>query len=123
MEYQTIHLPPIGKPRMTRRDKWARRACVQTYWRWKDLLLAMIRPYKPNATSFSFRAYFKFPESYSAKKKGLLLGKPHDKKPDIDNILKALLDALFKNDSGIASVKAEKFWDDGRGERLEVAIA
>lgn len=47
----------------------------------------------------------------------------HRAKPDRDNIDKALLDALFNDDSGIASGLIEKRWDDGNGPRIEAVFS
>lgn len=42
---------PVAKPRMTKRDKWAKRPCVMKYWAWCDLVRFA---YKKQAK----RAYF-----------------------------------------------------------------
>ena len=47
------------------------------------------------------------PQSYSNKKKKELEGQPHTKKPDLDNLVKAVLDAL--ND-GVAYTDDSKIW-------------
>jgi Holliday junction resolvase RusA-like endonuclease len=39
-------------------------------------------------------AYFQIPESVSQKKRDALVGQPVGKKPDIDNIIKSILDGL-----------------------------
>ena len=40
-----------------------------------------------------------------------MMGKPHKVKPDIDNLLKAVMDALIENDQSVYRVTAMKFWD------------
>lgn len=50
------------------------------------------------------------PPSWSAKKKEFYNGKPHQVKPDIDNYLKAFMDALCSDDSYIFDAQAQKFW-------------
>ena len=61
-------------------------------------------------------AYFAIPESYSKKRKKALAFTPHTKKPDCDNIAKAVLDALnglaFHDDSAIAKLTVEKIYTD-----------
>ena len=37
-------------------------------------------------------------------------GAAHQQKPDIDNLTKSLLDALFDDDSHIWDVRASKIW-------------
>ena len=39
-----------------------------------------------------------------------MMGKTHYQKPDLDNLLKALLDAVFSEDQHIAEVWAQKRW-------------
>jgi len=36
--------------------------------------------------------------------------KPHQQKPDIDNLLKGWMDALYRNDQIIWKVQVEKRW-------------
>jgi len=58
----------------------------------------------------------KIPESLSGKKKADLRGRPCRSKPDIDNIIKVLCDALngvaYQDDSQVVAVTAEKRWGD-----------
>lgn len=107
---------------MTQRDKWARRACVMRYFAWKDKAResAGELPAPESVTSLSWVAYFCPPVSWSKKKRLSVIGKPHRAKPDRDNIDKAVLDALFKEDSAIAKGTIEKRWD--WIERMEVTI-
>lgn len=57
---------------------------------------------------------FQIPESYSKKKKELLLNKPYDGRCDLDNLLKYLMDvctrALYNDDKLITSISAEKIY-------------
>jgi len=112
---------PIGKPRQTQRDKWAKRPCVMMYRAWADHARACAGDLPDNPLSVDLLAYFEFPESYSKKQRAALAGRPHRVKPDADNIIKCI-DALFKNDSMIADASCAKRWDDGQGARLEVLI-
>ena len=50
------------------------------------------------------------PESWSVKKKQANDGQPHLGKPDVDNLAKGLLDALYEDDAHIWSIWAEKRW-------------
>ena len=49
------------------------------------------------------------PKSWSKKKKAEMDGKPHQSRPDLDNMVKSL-DALVAEDSGIWDLSAKKFW-------------
>ena len=124
----TVMTEPIGKPRMTQRDRWKKRPCVLRYHAFKDAvrkaLLAELPfnkvPTDPQGVNIA--AYFSMPKSWPKRKKESLSGAPHKQKPDIDNIIKAVLDTIFPEDSLIYCVMAEKYWDDGRGTRLEIEI-
>lgn len=118
----TVPGNPIGKPRMTQRDKWKKRSCVVAYRNWADRVreIAGVLPPPDRIASVSWVAYFAMPPSWSKKKRAALLGQLHRSKPDRDNIDKALLDVLFTDDSGIAAGSLEKRWSTE--PRLEVTI-
>lgn len=128
--FVTIRVTPMGKPRMTQRDRWKKRPAVLRYHAFKDTFRAEIRklPHLKTALEsgavcdLSWIAYLPMPKSWSMKKRAEMRGQLHRAKPDRDNIDKAILDALFADDSGIASGRLEKRWDDGKGERLEISI-
>lgn len=114
---------PIGKPRMTQRDKWAKRDCVLRYHDFADKLREYFKSIDlSHIHSLSWTAYFPMPDSWSKKKKRNMRGQPHWSKPDRDNMDKAILDALFKNDSGISIGILSKRWDDGDGARIDIEI-
>jgi len=113
---------PIGKPRQTQRDKWAKRPCVLMYRAWADHARACAGELPANPLSVDCIAYFAFPESYSEKKRAALAGRPHRVRSDWDNVAKAVCDALFEEDSMISDGSCAKRWDDGQGARLEVLI-
>jgi Holliday junction resolvase RusA-like endonuclease len=116
-----IRITPMGKPRMTRRDKWKKRPTVVRYRAYADALRAACegRPLAPLAVSW--QAYFPLPASWSKAKKEASRGQPHRSKPDRDNIDKGILDALWDKDQCVALGSLSKFWDDGGGARIELA--
>lgn len=61
---------------------------------------------------------FSIPKSYAKKLRTSLPGKPHNKRPDIDNCIKSALDGLqgyaFSEDSKICEVNARKIYTDGQ---------
>lgn len=124
----TVPANPMGKPRMTQRDKWKKRPCVVRYRNYADLVRLAFRQrgtLPPNAVvlSLSWVAWLEMPKSWSKKKKAEHSGQLHMQKPDRDNIDKAILDALFDDDSGIAAGTIEKRWcPAGEPARLEVTI-
>ena len=121
---------PMGKPRMTQRDRWKKRPAVTRYHGFKDELRARVaglphlRRLIDSGTVYrlSWTAYLPIPASWAKHKKAAMAGALHRAKPDRDNIDKAILDALFTDDSGIAAGHLEKRWDDGRGPRLEITF-
>jgi Holliday junction resolvase RusA-like endonuclease len=102
----------MGAPRQTRADAWKRRPVVLRYRKFKDRLrLACGRPPVPLRLSLVF--YLAMPDSWSAKKKARMAGTPHQSKPDIDNIAKGVMDALWPDgDAEVADLRARKFWSD-----------
>lgn len=114
MEYE-FNLNPIGKPRMTQRDKWLNppREAILKYRLSKQAMetYAMI-------TKFSLKDklecifHLPMPESWSKKKKESMALTPHQSKPDIDNILKFVMDVLLpQSDSNVHTIIAKKIWD------------
>lgn len=69
-------------------------------------------------------AYFPIPKSISKKKHDALVGKPYPKKPDADNIAKAILDALngiaYDDDSAVVVLTVFKRY--GEEPRVEVSL-
>ncbi len=117
-----VKAAPMGKPRMTRRDRWAKRPAVLAYRAWADLIRAQAPVYAREPRRIHVTAYVGFPKSYSDAKRKALSGAEHQVKPDADNILKGVMDVLFSRDQVIADVKCRKFWDDGAGPRLVIEI-
>ena len=100
---------PIPKPRMTRADQWRKRKCVMQYWAFKDECRLKGLRFPSRGASITFG--LPMPASWSAKKRDLLDGNPHQSKPDLDNLLKGLADAVYEDDSVISSYgRLEKVW-------------
>ena len=112
-----IYGKPLGKPRMTRKDKWAKRKCVTRYWAWCDLARHVAfsdtekKETLDSPTRIQVVAYFNHKTRTG----------PHLFRPDSDNILKGVCDALFVNDEMIYDKAVKKLWTGGR-ERVEVVI-
>ena len=107
----TFNITPIGKPRMTQSDRWKKRPATSRYWEYKDRLniQANLLGFKvPECLEILF--VIPMPATWSAKKKASLNGRPHRQTPDIDNLEKALLDALCEQDNYIYYISAMKIW-------------
>ena len=123
-----VKLAPIGKPRMTRRDRWAKRPAVLRYYAWKDELLKSaaseveeLKTIIPDTVSIF--GWFPHPKAWSMKKKLAMVGAPHNQKPDYDNIAKAVTDTLFEDDKTISTGFQMFKWDDGGGARMRIIIS
>lgn len=107
-----FYMKPEPKPRMTQRDKWAKRPAVVRYYAFCDELREFWTKY--SNTQVPPNVYIVFtipmPASWSEKKKLEMEGQPHQQRPDIDNYIKAFLDALCEDDSYVYMLRAEKYW-------------
>lgn len=103
-----IDITPVAKPRMTRSDKWKKRDVVVRYISFAEELRLKYAEDLPNEIHLIF--CLPIPESYSKKKRDSLHMTPHTKKPDLDNLVKSVLDAKCKNDSHINTIFAQKVY-------------
>lgn len=117
-----VPLVAIGKPRMTRRDKWAKREPVVRYHEFCDNLRHYCQGMPIDPVYLEWVAYFPIPGSLSNKKAAELVNQHHRVKPDRDNVDKAIMDALFKQDQRIAVGSQEKRYDDGHGPRIVIRV-
>lgn len=103
-------ITPVPKPRMTQRDKWKKRPAVMRYLAFAD----EVRLYGVQVPESGYHITFvlPMPKSWSKRKKDEMNGKPHQQKPDLDNILKALLDAVFEDDCMVWDGRATKIWGE-----------
>jgi len=101
---------PIGKPRMTRADKWKQRPPVMRY----RLFCDDVRLHDIHLPEAGAHVTFvlPMPKSWSQIKRAQMDGKPHQQKPDIDNLEKALLDAIFDDDAHIWDLRKTKIWGE-----------
>lgn len=122
MTLHTLPVTPMGAPRMTRRDKWKRRPCVVEYFAFRDAVRAESARAGLTLPDSGYHVTFYLPPpaSWSAKKKAAHEGQPHQSKPDKDNLEKALLDALFEDDSHVWDGRATKRWSVN--PRIEIEV-
>jgi len=90
-------ITPFPKPRMTVSDKWKKRKCVLAYRAFCDEVRLKSVDIDPEGYWIEF--ILPVPKGLSKKERAARLGAPHRQKPDKDNLEKALLDAVFKEDS------------------------
>ncbi len=116
---------PIGKPRQTHSDRWKKRPVVLRWYAWKDKCTEAFQaagglPENSIIDDIMMTAHFCPAKSLSKKKKFALLGQPHRQRPDIDNIAKALLDAVFLEDSHVSDATLRKRWNHTPGLHVEI---
>ena len=104
---KTYKIVPVSKPRMTQRDRWAKRPSVLRYRAFADEVRMKIK-----CIPIPYHVVFviPMPKSWSKKRKVEMDGKPHEQKPDKDNLEKALLDALYGDDSHAWDGRTTKIW-------------
>lgn len=101
---------PVPKPRMTQADRWRKRPPVLRYFAFKD----EVKLKKIDLPESHYRVTFiiPMPKSWSKKKRSEMDGTPHQQKPDKDNLEKALLDAIFDDDSRVWDGRVTKRWGE-----------
>ena len=124
-EIVEVSMPPFGKarPRVTKRGTYM----PQKYQERRDALRLMYLAgggayadtTEPVALSADF--FFRMPKSWSKKKKGEMDGAWCEKTPDIDNLIGAVMDALFEDDKKVVVIRARKFW--GINDIIQIGIA
>ena len=117
---------PIGKarPRVTR---WGAYTPQKTVDYENKIKAAYGGRFYEGYLQIDVKAYFKIPKSTSKKKKeSMLMGqiKP-DKKPDIDNVLKIVLDSLnkvaYKDDAQVITASITKEYSES--PRIKITIS
>lgn len=105
---QIFNITPMGKPRQTRADKWKQRDVVLRYRAFCDEV-RLKKVTMPEAGSH-ITFILPMPASWSQKKRAAMNGKAHQQKPDVDNMIKALMDALYADDAHIWDLRITKLW-------------
>lgn len=119
-----VHGEVVPAPRMTRRDRFAKRPCVVRYFECRDRISRAI--FRSGGLPgglvlfLSVHAAIEMPNSWSKKKKDAMDGRLHRHGKDSDNILKTVMDAIWKNDSSVSASLVIKTW--GRESMLELGI-
>jgi Holliday junction resolvase RusA-like endonuclease len=115
-----LMVEPMGKPRMTQRDKWKGRGVVLRYHAFCDSLRAEAgrKAYTPAPQGERVTFWIGMPSSWTKEKRARMYGEPHQQRPDLDNLHKAFLDALLPEDCMVWDTSIRKLW--GTYGRIEV---
>ena len=109
-----IDMVPMSKPRQTRSDVWRKRHVILRWRAWADeiRLACQYEEFIPG-NELVMEFYIPMPQSWSQKKRAKFVGEPHTQnRLDIDNLAKAVMDALIKDDGCVHYLKAKKFWSE-----------
>ena len=102
-----IKITPQPAPRINYKATWTKPA--QRYFAYCNQLRYLYNQELPASLHIIF--YMPMPASWSKKKRQLMLARPHRQRPDLDNLIKAVLDALDKgNDAYVYQIYASKHW-------------
>jgi Holliday junction resolvase RusA-like endonuclease len=92
------------------------------YRAFADELRLRVGPVPALPLSLHVSAWLPMPKSWSRAVREEMRGSYHRSKPDADNILKAVMDALIPDDACIAIALIEKRWEDETGPGLVITI-
>jgi Holliday junction resolvase RusA-like endonuclease len=106
-----IDIIPMGYVRRTRADAWKGREVVKKYYEYKNTLGYLLNRmgYK-QGQSLHIAFLLPIPNSISKKKYREYNLSLHNKKPDIDNLVKAFLDTVCKQDNFISRINCIKLY-------------
>lgn len=107
-----IEIDPMPAPRMNYRSKATEKAKKYFAFRNEFILKAKVKGLKDLPDVLDVVFFIPMPKSWSKAKRNIMNGKPHQQKPDLDNLLKSVQDAFNKDDSHVWGIRSRKFWSD-----------
>jgi len=128
----TFNIIPYPAPRMTRSDKWKtdpnhhdpkkrQRLCVAKYFSFRNELNWLCAKYKYTLTETLYIHFvLPMPETWTKKKRMQMNNKPHQSKPDLDNLCKSFCDSFGKDDGFVWLISAGKHW--GESGKIEITV-
>jgi Holliday junction resolvase RusA-like endonuclease len=103
-----LDIAPMPALRMTQRSKWRESSRKYLTWKRDVAWLARVANYKLESGD---KVVFHMPLPKAAKKQSSP-GAPHRVRPDLDNLLKAVFDALHTEDAHIDEISSRKVWSE-----------
>ncbi len=95
---------------MTQRDASKKRPVVIKYHTFFDEMRANRFTLPKSGAHLTF--IIPMPKSWSKKKRIEMNGKPHQKHLDVDNLIKAVMDAIFDEDCRVWNISVSKLWGE-----------
>jgi Holliday junction resolvase RusA-like endonuclease len=103
-----FNITPVPKPRMTQKDKKRRgvapRPPVARYNAFKREVELLITPHIKDLNGAHITFHMPTPKSWGRAKMIEHEGTPHKSTPDLDNLLKALMDAMYLDDKCVHTI-------------------
>lgn len=85
--------------------------------------LALSKGFKIPVQGMSIKFFIPVPKTWGKKKKAIMHGKLHQNKPDIDNLMKAVLDSLLSEDKKIGQIgEIAKIWVNEEAGWIEITV-
>jgi Holliday junction resolvase RusA-like endonuclease len=111
---QLIDIIPQPYVRQVSSDKYKKRPAVLRYRAYAEELRLKYKHHLPADICIGFVIPIAKGRRMASKKYPVALnaGMPHQQTPDLDNLVKAVLDALCIDDSYVHSIMAFKVWGD-----------
>lgn len=103
-KFFTLAVAPFPAPRMTQRSKFVDER-AKKYLRWKDDVAWLCRLAQFELPESQLSISFRFATTHKDR-----WGQPHTGKPDLDNLVKGLFDALKKDDHRVTQFSCDKKW-------------
>lgn len=116
-----VYMPAFGKarPRVTENGTYM----PAEYERQRAALRAAFGETPAGLVHLSVTVERQMPASWSKKKRGQQRGQYAAATPDIDNVIGAVMDALFAQDSRVISIFGERRWADRHALIIEIVPA
>lgn len=109
MKRDCYFIDPMPAPRLTQGNLWTKAAKKYKAWKEKVRDAGVVVPESGAYITF----HMPIPTGKAKEKEyKARVGKPHQQTPDLDNMIKALFDAVHSNDAHIFDIKASKIWSD-----------
>lgn len=125
----TYDVIPMGAVRMTGRGKFVK-SNAQRYLAYKETIEWQTKAQMKNKElitgpiAVNVLFHMPIPKNLSKKKKDESIGKYHIKRPDTDNLIKGVFDALnnlvWKDDNQVCKIAAKKIYSES--PRIEIEI-
>ncbi len=105
----TIKIIPCTKPKKVKSDTWRTRPQVLQYLQYKSELRRLTKDIIVPG-EFKIEFYLPMLKTFKVSSYKSLNNKPHQRTPDVYNLLKGFMDALLINDRSVWHVDAYKYW-------------